>query len=432
MGAVRKLGVVRYQHQGGPELAVQLKEQRDDAFPGGGIQIARRLVGKQNARLVHKGAGDRHALLLSTGKLRRKVPPPVRQSDAPEKVTRPLPRPGIASKIERNRDVFFGRKGRNQLKRLKNETDGFTPQPRALVFRQGADVGAIQQHPARRWPIQTGEQAQQGAFSAPRWPDNRDQLAVADHKRDAVQHGERRFAAPVRLFKLLNHQHMMRSVVWLWLLANLAACGQREPEGSAPPPPSGQVTEQNTPVVLFLGTSLTAGLGVEPEQAFPALLQERIDSAGLAFEVVNAGVSGETSASALSRIDWLLRQPFDVLVLETGANDMLRGANLNSLESNLQAIIDKVRAARPQARIVLVGMMAPPNLGAEYGRRFREIYPEVARRNNLPLVPFLLEGVGGVAALNQADAIHPNEAGHEKLAETVWEELEPVLQEADN
>jgi acyl-CoA thioesterase-1 len=182
-------------------------------------------------------------------------------------------------------------------------------------------------------------------------------------------------------------------------------------------------------VVLFVGTSLTAALGLEPEQGFPARIQAKIDSAGLPFEVVNAGVSGETSTGARGRMRWLLNQPFDVLVLETGANDMLRGTSLHRLRENLEAIVDTVKEARPEARIVLAGMVAAPNLGERYGRDFRAVYTEVARGDTLPLVPFLLEGVAGDPELNLGDGIHPNERGHRILAENVWRVLEPVLRE---
>jgi acyl-CoA thioesterase-1 len=207
------------------------------------------------------------------------------------------------------------------------------------------------------------------------------------------------------------------------------ACGQDRSERGAAAVGAEEAPAGGARAVLFLGTSLTAGLGLEPEQAFPALIQTKIDEAGLPWRVVNAGVSGETSAGALRRLDWLLQQPFDVLVLETGANDMLRGTDLDSLEANIQAIVDRVRAARPQARIVLVGLRAPPNLGLQYAARFRGLFPELAERNDLPLVPFLLEGVGGHADLNQEDSIHPNAEGQKRLAENVWKVLEGVLRE---
>lgn len=182
--------------------------------------------------------------------------------------------------------------------------------------------------------------------------------------------------------------------------------------------------------VVFLGTSLTAGYGLDPSQAYPALIQQKIDSAGLPFEVVNAGVSGETSAGALRRIDWLLQRPMTVLVVETGANDGLRGQNVDSLKANIQAIIDRANALNPRPRIVLVGMRMLTNYGPGYIGRFAALYPELAKRNDLPLVPFLLEGVAGVDSLNQGDAIHPTAAGQRRLAQTVWRTLEPVLQQA--
>ena len=179
--------------------------------------------------------------------------------------------------------------------------------------------------------------------------------------------------------------------------------------------------------VLFLGTSLTAGYGLDPEQAYPALIQKKIDSAGLDYRVINAGVSGETSAGALRRVDWLLQQPVSVLVVETGANDGLRGLSPDSLRSNIQAIFDRARQLQPSARLVLLGMQVPPNYGRVYAQQFRSLYPELAKSNGAVLIPFLLEGVGGVSALNQPDGVHPTAEGQRRMAETVWRALEPVL-----
>ena len=200
--------------------------------------------------------------------------------------------------------------------------------------------------------------------------------------------------------------------------------GARGDEAPAPP------AEGERARVVFLGTSLTAGQGLDPEQAYPAVIQRKIDSAGLPFEAVNAGVSGETSAGARRRIDWLLRQPVSVLVIETGANDGLRGLQVDSLRANIQFIIEEARKLSPPPAIVLLGMRAPPNLGLGYARRFREIYPELAEENDLPLVPFLLEGVAGMGGLNQADMIHPTAKGQQRMADVVWKVLEPVLRRA--
>lgn len=210
------------------------------------------------------------------------------------------------------------------------------------------------------------------------------------------------------------------------------ACG-RARDRSGGPADSGapQDAVRTAPVVMFLGTSLTAGYGLDPSQAYPALLQQKIDSAGLHYRVVNAGVSGETSAGALRRIDWLLRKPPAVLAIETGANDGLRGQQPDSLEANIQAMIDRARAAKPPPEIILIGMEALPNYGRDYARSFRRIYPELARKNGLPLVPFLLAGVAGVDSLNQPDGIHPTTAGQRKLAETVWRVVGPVLKQRE-
>lgn len=206
-----------------------------------------------------------------------------------------------------------------------------------------------------------------------------------------------------------------------------AAAGAGTPNGGAMDPVPAPVAPLR---VVFVGTSLTAGLGLDPDSAYPALIQRKADSAGVPVSVVNAGVSGETSAGALRRIDWVLREPLDVLVLETGANDGLRALRVDSTRANLAAIVDRTRQAHPAARVVVVQMEAPPNLGPDYTTRFRAMFPAVARASGATLAPFLLDRVAGVARLNQGDGIHPNEAGARVVAETVWGALRPVLDSA--
>jgi acyl-CoA thioesterase-1 len=185
------------------------------------------------------------------------------------------------------------------------------------------------------------------------------------------------------------------------------------------------------PAVLFFGDSLTAGLGLDdPALAYPGLIAEKINAAKLPFRVVNAGLSGETTAAGVRRVDWVMRQPVAVFVLALGGNDGLRGIPPAETERNLQAIIDGVRARSPETRIVLAGMEAPPNLGPDFTGAFREVFPRVAEANKAPLIPFLLEGVGGEAALNQRDGIHPTPEGQQIIAGTVWRVLEPVLRAA--
>ena len=206
----------------------------------------------------------------------------------------------------------------------------------------------------------------------------------------------------------------------------MAAC---EPSDSAAPAAAApEPVAEERPVVLFLGTSLTAGYGLPAEEAFPALVQEHIDAEGLDYRVVNAGVSGDTSAGGLRRIEWLLQLPIAVLVLELGANDMLRGLDVASLRRNLQAIIDRTRAVHPRMRLVVTGMRAAPNLGADYVAAFETVYPSLARANDAVLIPFALEGVAGKAPLNQPDGIHPTAEGHRRIAAMIWKTLEPVLQ----
>jgi acyl-CoA thioesterase-1 len=177
--------------------------------------------------------------------------------------------------------------------------------------------------------------------------------------------------------------------------------------------------------VVFLGDSLTAGLGLSAELSFPALIQERIDAAGLGFAVINAGVSGDTSAGGLRRLDWALQGQPRVLIVALGGNDGLRGLEPDALKQNLAAIIE--RGQQAGLRVILAGMEAPPNNGPDYTTRFRDVYSDLARTYKVPLIPFLLDGVAGDPALNQADGIHPNPEGARRVADTVWKVLEPAL-----
>lgn len=222
---------------------------------------------------------------------------------------------------------------------------------------------------------------------------------------------------------------IFRYTALLFLPAFIVSCNQNEKRGEA-----AQNKTQDTiavtravKTIVFFGNSLTAGYGLDPSQAFPALIQRKINSLNLSYKVVNAGVSGETSSGGNSRIDWILEQPVDVFVLELGANDGLRGIPITETRANLQSIIDKVKAKYPQAKILIAGMQMPPNMGQQYIADFRAIFSELAKKNNSTLIPFILEGVGGEARFNQDDGIHPTEEGHQIVAENVWRELQPLL-----
>ena len=207
-------------------------------------------------------------------------------------------------------------------------------------------------------------------------------------------------------------------------LADTGAVAAEPPREPVRTPTSGA---DPRPVLLIVGTSLTAGLGLDPDDAYPALLQQKLDSADISFRVVNAGFSGETSAGALRRLEWLLRDSAQVVLIETGANDGLRGQDVDSTRATLRAIVRRVKTVLPDATILLAQMESPPNLGERYTTAFREMFPAVAKEEGITLLPFLLDGVAGVSAMNQGDGIHPNEAGSRIVAENVFRAILPVL-----
>ena len=226
----------------------------------------------------------------------------------------------------------------------------------------------------------------------------------------------------------------MKNILYAWcfVVLGLFGCGsdqnkQDEKDNKAAASQPAARAKQQMKTILFFGNSLTAGYGLDPSEAFPALIQQKIDSLGLPYKVVNAGNSGETSSGGRNRIDWLLRQQVDVFVLELGANDGLRGIPVKETQRNLQAIIDRVKAKYQEAEMVLLGMEIPPNMGGQYAAEFRQIFRQLATKNDMAFVPFLLEGVGGMRALNLPDGIHPTATGHQILARNVWEVLEGVL-----
>jgi len=235
-------------------------------------------------------------------------------------------------------------------------------------------------------------------------------------------------------------------IFWIVSLAACVACqpdrnmdGARSTRGdtsraSAPTTTNVQAAPRDSVAakvtVLFFGTSLTAGYGLDPWQAFPVLVAKKSAAEGLPINAINAGLSGETSAGALRRIDWTLRQPVDIVVLETGGNDALRALDATALQANLEGIVARIRAVQPKARILLAEMEAPPNFGARYTQSFRDAYTAVAKREGLTLLPFLLDRVAGKPELNQEDGVHPNVAGEKIVAENVWRGLKPAVAES--
>lgn len=239
----------------------------------------------------------------------------------------------------------------------------------------------------------------------------------------------------IRSYPIQNMIDMRRFKTFLalsLLTAALFSCGGEKKEAAGEKTDTTR-TAAKAPVakkkiIVFFGNSLTAGYGLDdPSQGFAGLIQKRIDSLGLNYKVVNAGVSGETTSGGNSRIDWLLKQPLDVFVLELGGNDGLRGIPVSETRKNLQEILDKVKAKYPDAKRVLAGMQIPPNMGRKYATEFKDVYSDLAKENEVTLIPFLLEGVGGESKLNQADGIHPTAEGHKILAENVWIRIKDLL-----
>jgi acyl-CoA thioesterase I len=229
----------------------------------------------------------------------------------------------------------------------------------------------------------------------------------------------------------------MRRLITFSLLVSIVACGSPPPPGaqsapggqSAPSAPRAQ-TISTSPRIVFLGDSLTAGLGLSAEQSFPSLISKKLKEKGLDYEVVNAGVSGDTTAGGLRRLDWSLEGDVRVLIVALGGNDALRGLPIDDMKKNLTAILDRAKARG--IPVILAGMEAPPNNGIDYTTGFRKVYTDLAKQYDVRFIPFLLQGVAGDASLNQADGIHPNVRGAEIVAELVWKELEPLARRPNN
>jgi len=233
------------------------------------------------------------------------------------------------------------------------------------------------------------------------------------------------------VYIFLRSKHRTWSLLMLFLMVSCSGQAQKaEPivaQNSTSAAKQDSAVEASKKVILIFGDSITAGYGLEQEQAFPALLQTKIDSVQAPWKVINGGLSGETTAAGLRRLEWTLQQPVDLLLIELGGNDALRGVSVSEMRSNLDKMIQMTKSKYPDAIIVLAGMKVPPNLGPQYGNEFEAVYAQLAKKHGITLIPFILEGVGGNENLNQADQIHPTAEGHRIIAKTVWEVIEPLL-----
>lgn len=461
MGAAREIEVVGHEHERGPLLTVEFLHEFHHGRAGTRVEVSGGLVGKQDSRTVRKGPRQRDALLLPTRKLRRVVVETVAETDSFQKHSSAVPVVGgtfAAHQLERHENVLEGGERGQEVERLEDKAYVSGSKPGSTVLGQGEEVFSGQEDPARGGFIEPCEQSQQRGLSRTGRAHDGDEALGLDRQIDSFEHGQWPPPASIGLHKIFGDDHMRfrvkaRATVAILAIFALTGCGgDGAPESGMR---SGNVEAQagvgdrdadttgvvavpsgaangrvDGPRVVFLGTSLTAGLGLRSAaDRWPERLGDMADSAGLPIQVVNAGRSGDTSAGGLARLDWALSEPVDLLVVELGANDGLRGQSTDALEANLSEVIDQTRARWPDAAILLVGMEAPTNLGAEYTERFRAVYREVARDKAVALVPFLLDGVAGVPELNQPDRIHPTAEGHRRAALTVWPYFEPLLRD---
>ncbi|HEY2582975.1 MAG TPA: arylesterase [Mucilaginibacter sp.] len=219
------------------------------------------------------------------------------------------------------------------------------------------------------------------------------------------------------------------AMTMVFVMPLFSSCGEKKsPTSNTLSATTNKPDNSSTKNILFFGDSLTAGYGLDdPSEAYPGVVQNKIDSAKLPYKVINAGVSGETTSGGKGRIAWILKQKVDVFVLELGANDGLRGIPVSETSENLQAIVDSVKTKYPNAKLVMLGMMVPPNMGATYANSFKSIFPQIAEKNNMLLVPFLLKGVAGIPSLNQHDGIHPTAEGAKIVGDNVWQAIKGIL-----
>ena len=418
--------VMRHQHQSRPALGIDGKHQIDDLVPGSRIEIAGRLVGKNQFGAGREGAGQRHALLLAPREMLGVVTKAVRKPHALKPSARLAARRTLPRQLKRQHDVFQRRQRRQQLKRLKNKTEYLAAQDGTRIFIKSVDFPTVEKNTAGTGLIEPGQQAKQGRLTRAGSTDDGHGFTGGDGEGNLVQNDERRLTTAdaalhllVQIFDLHHDRffhHAMLSVISIRrslqiLLA--AAMFLLAPAAHA------------AKTILVFGDSLSAGFGIRQDAAWPALLQQRLSEKRLDYSVVNASISGETSSGGRARIsEALARHKPAVLVLALGANDGLRGLPLAGLRDNLSGIVRAARATK--ARILIVGMQLPPNYGG-YADEFRQVFKDVAKKEGVPLIPFLLDGIAEKPQFFQADALHPTAEAQAHLLDNVWGGLVPLL-----
>jgi len=421
-----------HEHERGAGGGVEFEEHVDDRSARFVVEVAGRFVGEENFRAVDKSAGQGHALLLAAGELRRVMAGAVAEADATEDFAGGLLRAAHAAQLERHENIFQRGQRGEELETLENETGGGIAQGGDGVLVEVVEAAAVERDVPGGRPVETGAESEQGGLAAAGGSDDGAVRAGGDVEVDGGEDGERASAAAVGFAEAAHGEEgrgavfalgrdgirglvggHMRWQLYVLLAVLVSATGR---------------AENPAPRIVILGDSITAGYNLEPEEAYPALLQEKIKAAGLGYEVINAGLSGDTTAGGLRRLDWVLGEGApEVLVIALGGNDGLRGLPVAQVKKNLTAIMDRTRAANPAVKIIVAGMQMPGSMGRDYAESFAAVFREVAAAENADLVPFLLEGVAGEAALNQPDRIHPTADGQRRIAENVWPVLRGLL-----
>src|SRR5581483_3860449 len=440
---VGQLLVVRHKDQGRALLPVQAQKKLQHHMPVGAIKIAGRLVSQQNGRPHHKRARQGHTLLLASGKLNGVVVPAFQQADTLQQIQRPgrLGR-AVAHKLHWQQHILLGGEGRNEMVGLENKSDLAPAHERQLILGKIRDLLAIQLDGSGGRAIETREKTQQRAFAAAGRPHYRNHFTALDIEIDPLQNLHTMAAGVDDFGKAPDLDHEkgaplayydieMRMLPAIAAVLLLQSCGKpTDPKPKAEstariqPIEKPEATPDHRAVIAAFGDSLTAGFGVEPGQSYPDFLQRELDLRGYTYRVVNAGVSCDTTTDGLARVNFVLELKPSIVILEFGGNEGLRGIPVRVTKSNLERMIVALRQAGPT--VVLAGMTLPPNYGPDYITAFRGIYPELAAKYKLPLIPFLLEGVGGTDYMQQ-DGLHASAAGNWIVAQNVMQVLEPLL-----
>jgi acyl-CoA thioesterase I len=441
-----KRGVVRHHNERRSFTPVEFQQKFEHLFAGSSVQIAGGFVRKQNRRTRDEGPRQRDTLLFAAGELHRVVVQAIGQPDARQEFAGARSGfPASPRQFRGQQHVLFRGECRNELKGLKHKTDLAPANPGHAVFRETCNVLAVEQNLAARRAVESGEKAQQRAFSASGRPHDGHELPAGDRQIDTAQDFyfmRGRLDRPCQTNDFDNRfRHVcmimavsLRLMLLVALAVSLAACGRREEQDqpAVPEPPRGQASVPNPapqndtrPVIAAFGDSLSAGFGVEPGKSYPDDLQRLLDAAGYQYRIANLGVSGDTTTDGVERLPAVLAIHPAIVILEFGGNDGLRGLPVTSAQKNLAIMIEALQKAK--AQILLAGMTLPRNYGAEYIQSFEKMYFDLASRYKLARIPFLLDGVGGHPDLTQPDGIHPTAEGAEIVANTVMKYLRPLL-----